>query len=361
MARILQLIASDHRRGAETFAHQLAGELETLGHDVRVVAISGDGTGLPVEIAGRSRRDLRGLRRIVDAARWSDVVVGAGSTTLLVGAGAAKSARRPFVYRSIGDPSIWGQVPLADLRVGLPARSAARIVTVFPEATETFRRRYRVPTSRLTTITNGVPAAPFHPAVRQDTAAARARLGLAPGRRWVGLVGALSPEKDPLLALRALSRLDDEVGLVVAGGGSLDDEVRMAASELGDRVRLLGVTDDIGSVYASIDVLVLPSRTEGVPAVAALGGVAQHRGRVVRADHHERPVRLPVRRVRAVPARHLALGLEVGEQREPDTSALGERPVRVDAVHRDAQQHRVVPLQLGQGGLVQGHLLAAHR
>ena len=268
MARILQLIASDHRRGAETFAHQLAGELETLGHDVRVVAISGDGTGLPVEIAGRSRRDLRGLRRIVDAARWSDVVVGAGSTTLLVGAGAAKSARRPFVYRSIGDPSIWGQVPLADLRVGLPARSAARIVTVFPEATETFRRRYRVPTSRLTTITNGVPAAPFHPAVRQDTAAARARLGLAPGRRWVGLVGALSPEKDPLLALRALSRLDDEVGLVVAGGGSLDDEVRMAASELGDRVRLLGVTDDIGSVYASIDVLVLPSRTEGVPAVA---------------------------------------------------------------------------------------------
>ncbi len=268
MARILQLIASDHRRGAETFAHQLAGELGVLGHDVRVVAISGDGNGLPVEVAGRSRSDVRGLRRIVDAARRSDVVVGSGSTTLLVGAAAARAARRPFVYRSIGDPSIWGQVRLAGLRVGVPARSAARVVTVFPEATETFRHRYRVPAARLATITNGVPAAQFQPASPREAAAARGRLGLDPGRRWVGLVGALSPEKDPLLALRAVHHLDADVGLVVAGGGPLADEVRSAASDLGDRVRLLGVTDDVTGVYAAIEALVLPSRTEGVPAVA---------------------------------------------------------------------------------------------
>lgn len=279
MARILHLVASDDRRGAETFAVELAEHLRGAGHEVEVAAVTAGGSRrpLPVRALGSSRWDPRGLARTVAAARRSDVVVGFGSTALLNGAAAAAAARRPFVYRTIGDPSVWGEVRFSDLRVGAPARSAARVVALYPDAARTLERRYRLDPARITIIPRGVPSGRFAPTDDEGRRLAREQLGVDTGRRWLAYVGALSPEKDPVLALDALDLLGDDVGILFAGGGPLTDEVARRAGAMragGDRVRLLGVVDDVRRVYAAADALVLPSRTEGIPGAAVEAGLS---------------------------------------------------------------------------------------
>lgn len=278
MARILHLISSNERRGAEVFATELADHLRAIGHEVRVMAVTDSGADevLDAEVAGRSRRDPRGFARTVRAARWAEVVVSFGSTSLINGALAARIARRPFVYRNIGDPGVWGAARLANLRIGLPVRSAAAVVALYPGAKDTLTSRYRLDPRRIRVIPRGVPADRFAPADRAAKAAARRRLGLPPDRPLLAYVGAMSPEKDPMLAVDTLAALDD-VGLVMAGGGPLLDDVRAALEAHGGRGRALGPVGDVRDVLAAADALVLTSRTEGIPGAvieAGLSGLA---------------------------------------------------------------------------------------
>lgn len=275
MARILHLIAADHRRGAETFAVELAEHHRRAGHEVRVLAVerSGAADTLPVEVAGTSRFDPRGGQRIVQAARWSELVVSFGSTSLLTGATAARAVGRPFVYRNIGDPSVWGAARLADLRIGTPVRTARRVVALYPDAARTLIRAYRLDPAAVRIIPRGVPEDRYRPSDDAARSSACDELELDPERRWLAYVGSLSEEKDPMLAVRALAHLPDGVGLVMAGGGPMADAVADAASRHGERCRLLGVVADVAPVYAASDALVLPSHTEGIPGAAVEAGL----------------------------------------------------------------------------------------
>lgn len=103
----------------------------------------------------------------------------------------------------------------------------------------------------------------------------------APERDWSGeitllTVGRLEPEKNPLLLLEALARLERETPgryrLVWVGRGDLEQEVRQHADELGigDRVELPGYVPfgpRLLDRYRSAHALVHVSRTEGVPQV----------------------------------------------------------------------------------------------
>ena len=238
------------------------------------VADAGVDRPLPVEVAGSSRVDPRGAARILAAARWSDVVVSFGSSSLSIGSVAARVTNRPFVYRSIGDPSVWGEVRWSDLRVGAPARSARRVIALYPGAAETLVRRYRLDESAIRIIPRGVPEDRFQPADAAQRAAARSELGLDPALSWIAYVGALSAEKDPILALEALELTDETVGIVMAGHGPLAPDVARRADPHGDRVRLLGAVEDVRPVYAASDALVLPSRTEGIPGAAIEAGLS---------------------------------------------------------------------------------------
>lgn len=275
MTRILHLVAANHRRGAETFAVELAEHHRSAGHDVRVMAVADSGVEEPlsVEVAAQSRFDPRGFARVLSAARWSEVVVSFGSSSLAVGSIAARLSRRPFVYRNIGDPSVWGQARWSNIRVGAPVRSAARVVALYPHAAETLVRLYNPDPSVFRVIPRGVPEGRFQPATEAERLAARAELELDADRRWVAYVGALSSEKDPLLAVDALDHTRADVGLVIAGGGHLYEEVALRAQAFGDRVRMLGAIADVRPVYAASDALVLPSRTEGIPGAAVEAGL----------------------------------------------------------------------------------------
>lgn len=99
---------------------------------------------------------------------------------------------------------------------------------------------------------------------------ARERRGGLPPR--LGVVGRLSPEKGVDVFLQACRTLVDrgvKFTAVIAGDGP----ARVALEQLRDALGLaahvgfLGTTVNIERVYASIDLLVIPSRSEGLPNV----------------------------------------------------------------------------------------------
>jgi glycosyltransferase involved in cell wall biosynthesis len=277
---VLQVTTSTQRRGAEIFALQLGEELRRRGHGVTTVALSASARPerLPFEPLGRRRFDPRAMVRLVGLARAHDVVVAHGGASLVPVAGAGVLSRRPSVYRNIGDPSFWGGVRGADLRIGWPLRRAAAVVALYERAGRFMADRYRLDRRRISVISNAVDADRFPARDRRRRTEARAALGLSGDRPVLGYLGALSDEKRPDWAIDLVERLDDTT-LLVAGDGPRRAQLAARVSEraaLADRVRFVGPTSEPESFLAALDALVLPSRTEGVPGVlleAALVGV----------------------------------------------------------------------------------------
>jgi glycosyltransferase involved in cell wall biosynthesis len=107
---------------------------------------------------------------------------------------------------------------------------------------------------------------------RQDTAAAKNRLGLPPDRLLVGAVGRLSPEKGFDLLIRAADRLLAEgldLELWILGEGDQKEALAELIRQLGreERIRLLGYCSDLAGYYEAMDVLALSSYREGLPNV----------------------------------------------------------------------------------------------
>ncbi len=88
-------------------------------------------------------------------------------------------------------------------------------------------------------------------------------------------VGALSPEKNVDVAIAAVATRPD-ITLVIAGDGPERTRLeRVARAEAPGRVQFLGRTDDPAELYHGADVVVLPSRTEGMPAVLIEAGLCE--------------------------------------------------------------------------------------
>ncbi len=267
------IVSSTSRRGAEVFASDLFGELAGRGHDCHLAALeAGSAPAITVADLGHGRWDPVHLLAMARRARGYDVVVGFGSSSLAAGALVSLLARRPFVYRSIGDPAAWADVRWRALRIGLPARRAARIVALYPAAGRAWERIHAVSPTRITSIPNAASAYRFAPVSPSERLTARRRFGLSADLRWVGFVGSLTEEKRPLDAVAVVSG-DPSLGLLVVGSGPLGAAVEAAANACPDRIRMLGAQSDLGPVYAAIDAVLITSRTEGMPGVAIEAGL----------------------------------------------------------------------------------------
>lgn len=233
------------------------------------------GGTLPVE-SGRGRFDLGTVRVLRSRARRSSVVVAHGSSTLLAAFLATLGSDVPFVYRSIGDPLHWVDARLRRWRVGFLLRRAASVVALWSGARDALIARHRLDPDRVVVATNGVPAARFAPIRSSERRTARDRFSFDDSTVVVCWIGSLSAEKDPLTAVQALRRLP-AAHLLLAGSGPLRSEVERAAEEASvrGRITMLGEVDDVRSVLAAADVLVLTSVTEGQPAVLIEAGLSQ--------------------------------------------------------------------------------------
>jgi glycosyltransferase involved in cell wall biosynthesis len=91
-------------------------------------------------------------------------------------------------------------------------------------------------------------------------------------RPRVACIGRLSHEKGVDILLRAVRMLADRgaaFSVAVIGSGPEDQALRSLAAELhlDDRVHFTGAINPVAPVYADADVVILPSRSEGLPNV----------------------------------------------------------------------------------------------
>ena len=125
--------------------------------------------------------------------------------------------------------------------------------------------------SRTMVVHNGIDLEAFESADPEGHAL-RQELGLANDAVLVGHVGRFMAQKNHRFLVEVfadLARRRTDVVLILVGAGPLRPEVEQQVHRLGlqERMRFLGLRQDLPTVLASLDVLVMPSLYEGFPVV----------------------------------------------------------------------------------------------
>lgn len=273
--RVLLVIDSLDGGGAERYVVDLAIALRCRGWDVEV-ACSAAGVraarlraaDVPVSILTRSLvkgrlslRYVRALRRLLGQGRYD--VVHAHLYASAAAAAAAVPRNTPLVLteHTEGPWRSWRARAVSRWSY----RRAARIVAVSTSIRNVLIDVYRVPPARIEVLP-AVPALPVRPRAPRPGGEQSAVVGFA---------GRLIPEKGADVFLRAASLVAGvvpEARFAVIGDGRLRGEPGALAGDLGllgDRVRFLGFRDDAADLIAGLDILAVPSRTNGTPLVVA--------------------------------------------------------------------------------------------
>lgn len=93
--------------------------------------------------------------------------------------------------------------------------------------------------------------------------------------KLICMVGRFSEQKDQATLIKAVSKLSDDVHLLLVGEGPLMNENKKIVEELRliDRVHFLGFREDIPRILKTVDIVVLSSHWEGF-GLAAVEGMA---------------------------------------------------------------------------------------
>jgi glycosyltransferase involved in cell wall biosynthesis len=214
---------------------------------------------------------VRRLRRVVDA--WCpDIVQLHGGETLKYAAAARISGKTTVVYRRIGGAPSTLKRGIRRRAYGVLMRRADKTVVVADSLAAEAIELFKIPSSRLVMIPNGVDVRRMEPSFgRIET---RRAIGVSAEAKVVLSLGALTWEKDPLaqleLSAAVLAERNDTVH-VFAGDGPMrsDVEREVARRTIGDRVLILGSRNDVADLLAASDVLVFVSRPDGMEGMPA--------------------------------------------------------------------------------------------
>ena len=148
-------------------------------------------------------------------------------------------------------------------------RFASHIVAVSASCRDFLITRESISASDVTLVPNAIDLRRFSPsAARRDQA--RVELGLPASARVVAGVGRLNPQKNFSLFLDIAAQLAPrfpDLHFLLAGDGPEEKMLREKAAAFGiaDRVTFSGYFADTRLVYLAADVLLMPSRYEGLP------------------------------------------------------------------------------------------------
>ncbi|MCI0407149.1 MAG: glycosyltransferase family 4 protein [Acidobacteria bacterium] len=272
--------------GAEQTVARLAGEFAVRGHTVTVVAERW-AAQLPVGVSQHVVRVLPGpeaLRiltfglRAVRAARGltAEVVLSLdrtpGADVFRAGDGCHRAwleararalgfeARLREILNPLHRTTLWLERRL------LEADDPPWVIANSRMVRADLLRHYRVPAERIAVIYNGVDPDRFRPPTAAQRESARNALNLAAGDVVLLLVGSGFVRKGVESVVRAAGIIrtrvpGTRVRVLVVGRGQPRPYLRVAR-EIGlppDAVRFLGPVSDVGTVYHTSDVFVLPS------------------------------------------------------------------------------------------------------
>ena len=268
--RVLHVVATSQRRGAEIFAADLVHALEGKGIAQRVAILRSNGSRsvayrAPVHgLTGGGPERVIALRRLVRRSR-PHVVQAHGGEAMAVSVLA--TAGIPIVYRRVGGapPSLrrgWRRRVFRRL-VGRTARVVAVAEAVRHESISLLG----LPPSHVVTIPNGVDLGRL--AGHRDRATVRAALGIEDAAPVFLSMAALTWEKDPLAHLRvgaAVLRSLPRAAHLFVGDGPMRSRMEREVSSLGlhGKIRLLGARSDVPDLLEAVDALLFASRPDGM-------------------------------------------------------------------------------------------------
>jgi glycosyltransferase involved in cell wall biosynthesis len=197
------------------------------------------------------------------------VVLANGSATLKYTAAALLGMRhRPgFIYASVGEPGYWSKGRIRRLFQRFLLSQTDLILAVSAATADQLVNGLGQPPAKVVVAETGVPA---------DL------LALSPGpadsELRVLVMGSLSPEKDPETAVEVFAQWSRgrRGRLRFLGAGPLAAAITERSAQLGldGSVELVGAVENVREFLSWADVVLLTSRTEGLPGAVLEAGAA---------------------------------------------------------------------------------------
>lgn len=148
------------------------------------------------------------------------------------------------------------------------------VVAVSPKLYDHCKNKLKIDAQKLTYIPNAIRPEEYQP--QKTNAQARAELGIDTAKTIIGVVGRLSIEKGVDRAIDAMAKLPN-CELHIIGDGPEQNKLKEQAQNLNvaDRIKFWGWQENAISFYQAMDMLLLPSHTEGLPNVVLEAMVMQ--------------------------------------------------------------------------------------
>ncbi len=263
--------------GAEMVIKALATGMSRYGHDVEVICLRLPGhVGQQLIDAGvtlrsgvaRGRFDLSSfakLKRIFSVGDDPVLIVLDHHDAILLGATASQMAGIRSRILSVHSTGLWGKKGTFSFTDRLVLRMFDRFVALAPPHARFLEKDGRIPPEKIILVPNGIDTDRFSPPVSIDHKKELRRQYSIPENDFVvTIVAALRPEKNHDMFIDVADKLlrsHDDFTFLIAGGGAeagkLHEIVEKTAKP--DRIRFMGVRDDIDRIFALSDAATLCS------------------------------------------------------------------------------------------------------
>ena len=278
--RVLQLITSLERGGAENHLLALLTHADRQAFQLETAVLCGEGelvpvfreAGIPVHLLrSRTRFDPLALRRLVKLLRDGNFdILHSHLFRADIYAGLAVAQlgdRRPLVVSTRHNDDRFFLNPFVGVIHYMVSAQQDLIIAISDHiARFTVARGVRDP-GRVRRVYHGLEP-PVTRALEREGQRIRAELGVGADDFLVGNVGRLALQKGQrhlIAAMPLLLQRAPRAHAVIAGGGDLEDYLRDLAEEAGvaERVHVLGPRKDVPALMHAIDVFAMPSIWEG--------------------------------------------------------------------------------------------------
>jgi glycosyltransferase involved in cell wall biosynthesis len=278
--RILQLITSLDRGGAENHLLALLSHADRTAFDIETAVLSGEGelvpifrqAGIPVHLLkARNRFDplaLTRLLRLLRRGRFDILHSHLFRADIYAGLAVGRLGdRRPLLVSTRHNDDRFFLNPFVGLAHYLVSARQDLIIAISDHiARFTVGRGVRDP-AKVRRVYHGIEP-PLTRALEREGQRIRHELGIASDAFLVGNVGRLALQKGQRHLIAAMPLLLERVPrahAVIAGSGDLEDYLRELSEGVGvaERVHVLGPRKDVPALMHAVDVFAMPSIWEG--------------------------------------------------------------------------------------------------